>query len=133
MPQSKKIGMTAGSWDFVHAGHVLHFEECKKHCDYLVVAMQMDPSLSRREKHKPVMSLEERFIMLNACKYVDMVVLYNSEQDLYKLDLWLPIDVRFMGEDHKSRKHHKINAKIVYTSRKHYYSSTNLRERCAVK
>lgn len=123
LPKHTK-GLTAGAFDFVHAGHCLHFEECKKYCDFLIVALQTDPSIDRPQKRKPLMSLEERYLMLRANKWVDMVVLYQTEKDLHALE-WLA-DVRFMGADHKGKKHHKT-AKIVYTTREHNYSST----RCA--
>ena len=119
-----KIGITFGAFDFVQAGHCLHFQECKKYCDYLIVALQTNPQIDRPDKNKPVMSLEERQIMLRANKYVDAVLVYENELEVYKLDQWLG-DVRFMGEDHnKGKKHHKIKAKIIYTSRKHNWSST---------
>src|SRR3990167_10940353 len=127
MRSKDKIGFTAGAFDFVHAGHCLHFEECKKHCDYLIVALQTDPSIDRPEKNKPIMSLEERYIMLQSNKYVDAILIYKTEKELHKLDQWLP-DVRFMGQDHfikcLKKKHHPINAKVVYTSRNHNYSSS---------
>lgn len=128
----KKIGITFGAFDMVHAGHVLHFQECKKYCDYLIVALQTDPSIDRPSKSKPIMSIEERQIILRANKYVDAVLIYENEQEVYKLDQWLG-DVRFMGEDHFNKclkkKHHPIRAQVIYTSRKHNYSSTELRNR----
>src|SRR3990167_8243454 len=105
------IGLTAGAWDFVHAGHCLHFELCKKHCEYLIVALQRDPSLDRPEKNKPIMSLEERYQMLRANKWVDAIIVYSAEKELHDLDLWLP-NVRFMGIDHKGKKHHTIRCPI---------------------
>lgn len=127
---SSRVGLTAGTWDFVHAGHCLHFEECKQYCDYLIVAMQTDPSVDRPGKCKPIMNVEERYTMLRANRYIDAVMLYEREDELYALDLWLPIDVRFMGEDHAGREHHPIKAKLIYTTRSHDYSSTTLRRRC---
>ena len=127
-----KIGFTFGAFDFVHAGHVLHLQECKKHCDYLIVGLQTDPSIDRPHKNKPVMSLEERIIMLRANKYVDAILVYENEKEVYFLDQWLP-DIRFMGKDHwekcLKKKHHPINAKVIYTSREHNYSSSALRDK----
>lgn len=127
MKRRYKIGFTAGTWDFVHAGHVLHFKECKQHCDYLIVGLQTDPSV-RKGKNKPVMSLEERYIMLKANKWVDAVMVYDEEDEVYNWDFEMPIDVRFMGEDHKGN-HHSIRAEVIYTKRDHEYSSTNLRKK----
>ena len=127
----KKIGISYGAWDFCHAGHCLHFEECKKHCDYLIVGLQIDPSKDRADKNKPIMSIEERYIMLRGNRNVDAILLYESEKEVRKLDRWLG-DVRFMGRDHwikcLKRKHHPIKAKVIYTSRNHGYSSSELRK-----
>lgn len=128
-PNSPVIGLTAGAWDFVHAGHCLHFAECKRHCDYLIVALQVDPSIDRSGKHKPIMSVYERWIMLKANKYVDEIITYVTEEELQDMDNTLKVNVRFMGEDHKDKKHH-WTAPVTYTPRRHNYSSTNIRERC---
>ena len=121
-----KIGLTAGAWDFVHAGHCLHFELCKKHCEYLIVALQRDPSLYRSEKNMPIMSLQERYLMLRANRFVDAVMIYDAESELYAIDAWLP-DIRFMGIDHKGKKHHKICCPVMYLSGDRNYSSTKIR------
>ena len=126
------IGVTYGSWDFLHKGHILHFKECKKHCDYLIVGLQTDPSIDRPHKNKPIMSIDERQEMLRACRYVDAVIIYENEEEVYRLDQWLG-DVRFMGKDHwekcLNKKHHPIKARVVYTSRNHGYSSSEIRKR----
>src|SRR3990167_4404235 len=95
-----RIGLTAGTFDLVHSGHCLHFELCKNHCEYLIVALQRDPSLERPEKNKPILTLEERYQMLRANRWVDCVIMYDREEELYGIDMWLPT-VRFMGIDHK--------------------------------
>lgn len=121
-----------GVYDFLHAGHVMALEEAKKHCDYLIVGLQTDPNIDRPHKNKPVMSLEERYRMLRANKFVDAVLIYEREAELYALDQWIA-DVRFMGKDHwlkcLKKKHHPINAKVVYLSRSHNYSSSEIRNR----
>lgn len=76
------------------------------------------------------MTLEERYKMLRANKWIDAILIYEREKELYDLDSWLPVDVRFMGQDHQGKKHHFIKVKIIYTSRNHDYSSRTLRERC---
>ena len=128
-PDSKCIvGFTAGSWDFVHAGHVLHFEECKRHCDYLIVGLQIDPSVDRQNKNEPVLTLLERQLMLRAVRWIDEVIVYKTEAGLHLLDKALNIDVRFMGEDHQGKRHHPT-ARVIYTRRQHPYSSSNIRAR----
>ncbi len=126
-------GFTAGAMDLLHAGHVLMLKECRSQCDYLVVGLQTDPSVDRPDKHKPIESLEERRIRLEGCKYVDEIVVYDTEVDLYNLLQKLNPDVRFMGADWKDRPNYSRdklpNIKVIYNSRDHNFSSSNLRER----
>ena len=110
---TKKIGFTAGTWDFVHAGHVAHFKECKQYCDYLIVGLQTDPSIDRPEKNKPIMSLEERHLMLSANKFVDAIIVYERESELIELEKWLPVDFRFRGIEHKNEPHYFTRGKFI--------------------
>ena len=131
--KKKKIGFTCGAMDLLHAGHILMLKECKKQCDYLIVGLQIDPSADRPEKAKPIETLEERTIRLEGCKYVDKIVIYGSEIDLYNLLKKLNPDVRFMGADWKNKKNYSRDKlpemKIIYNSRDHNYSSSDLRKR----
>ena len=80
-----KNGFTCGAFDLCHAGHILMFQEYRKVCDYLIVGLHSDPSLDRTGKNKPIMSLEERLIILKGIKYIDEIIVYDTEKDLYKL------------------------------------------------
>lgn len=124
-------GFTAGALDLLHAGHVIMLKECKAQCDYLIVGLQTDPSIDRPDKHKPIETIEERLIRLKGCKYVDKVVVYERELDLFNILKELNPDVRFLGEDWKDKKFtgHELPIKIIYNSRKHDYSSSNLIQR----
>lgn len=124
-------GFTAGAMDLLHAGHVLMLKEAKEQCDYLIVALHTDPSIERTWKNKPIESLEERKIRLEGCKYVDEIVVYNTEAELVDLLIKMNPDVRFLGEEKKGQKvtGDELPIKIIYNSRKHNYSSSNLRER----
>lgn len=130
-----KVGFTASAFDLLHAGHILMLEEAKRVCDHLVVALQADPSIDRPNKRRPVQSLVERQIQLKAVKYVDEIVVYETEDDLLDLLQTLPIDIRIVGEDYAGRDFtgrdyclsHGIE--IYYNSRKHDFSSTELIER----
>ena len=132
-----KIGFTCSTFDLLHAGHVTMLEEAKRHCDFLIVGLQNDPTLDRTEKNKPVQSIVERQIQLAAVKYVDEIIIYNTEQDLIDLLLTLPIDVRVLGEEYKSKDFtgkdiaKQRGSKIVYNGRDHSFSSTSLRKRVA--
>lgn len=130
-----KKGFTCGAFDLCHEGHMLMFKECKMHCDYLIVGLQSDPTLDRQEKNKPIQSLKERKTQLEAVRYIDQVVIYDTEADLYELlsKNKLGIDVRIIGEDWKGKKFtgHDLPLVTVFNSRTHSYSTSNLRERVA--
>ena len=79
MKNNKIVGITFGSFDLCHYGHILMFKECKEHCDYLIVGVQSDPSLDRSEKNKPIQSHEERAGVVESLRYVDEIRLYNRE------------------------------------------------------
>lgn len=126
-----KIGFTCGAFDLLHSGHIVMLKQAKQNCDYLIVGLQTDPSIDRNEKNKPVQSIYERFIQLNATKYIDKIIPYDSEQSLLDLLNSTPIDIRFIGEEYKEKNftgdHLPID--IFYTNRQHSFSSTKLRQR----
>ena len=124
-----KIGYFAGAWDLFHAGHALALEEAKSQCDYLIVGLGINPHIGNPSKNRPIMSLEERYKLLKVNRFVDAVLVYDNEYESIEIDKWLPIDIRFVGEDHKGTKLHKVRGKIVFISRKHNWSSANLRNR----
>ena len=127
-----KKGFTCGAFDLLHAGHILMLKECKEICDYLIVGLQTDPSIDRLYKRKPIQSLEERRIQLEAVKYVDQIVIYETEDDLVDL-LWkLRPDIRILGMDWKDKNftgYDIQNIEIYFNSRSHNYSTTELIDR----
>ena len=134
MSKKKKIiGFTCGTFDLTHAGHYLMFEEIRKKCDYLIVGLQVDPSVDRKNKNKPVQSLKEREIQLKACKYIDKIIHYKTEVGLYNLLKKLKPDIRFIGADWENKPNYSRDRlpeiKVIYNSRDHNYSTTNLRKR----
>jgi glycerol-3-phosphate cytidylyltransferase len=136
--EGKKIGITFSTFDLLHAGHIAMLSEAKSHCDYLIAALQTDPTIDRPEtKNKPVQSIVERQIQLASCRFVDEVVVYSTEQDLIDLILILPIDVRILGVEYMDKnftgKHEGEVKGIehIFNSRDHSFSSSNLRKRVA--
>jgi len=136
--QGKKIGITFSTFDLLHAGHVAMLSEAKNHCDYLITGLQTDPTIDRPDtKNKPIQSIVERQIQLSACRYVDEVVVYQTEQDLRDLLLILPIDVRILGieyadKDFSGREEcFDRGIQIVFNGRDHSFSSSSLRKRVA--
>lgn len=124
------VGFTCGAFDLLHAGHMLMFQECKRHCGYLLVGLHRDPSLERQEKNRPVQTLSERYTMLQGIKYVDGIEIYDTEYDLTLMLMRSKIDVRFVGEDWKDKPLTAgfLDIPIHYTKRVGY-SSTELRGR----
>jgi glycerol-3-phosphate cytidylyltransferase len=128
----EKVGIVASCFDLFHSGHVLMLMEAKENCDRLVVALQSDPTIDRPEKNKPIQGMYERFIQVDSCKYVDQVIPYDTEADLYNLLASLDWDVRFLGMDYWDRDDFTgsdLDIPIHYCSRRHNYSSSALRTR----
>jgi len=138
---SKKIGVTFSAFDLCHAGHIRMLKDCKKHCDYLIVGLQDDPSQTEdmsyrlstasKLKNTPIMSVTERKEILEAIKYVDEIFIYSTEDDLLN---WLKNNtyhVRILGSDWKNKKYTGWDLPHVahFHERNHNYSTTSLRER----
>jgi len=129
-------GFTCSAFDLLHAGHILMLEEAKTKCDHLTVGLQNDPSYDRpTTKNKPIQSLVERYIQLKGVKYVDEIIVYNTEKDLEDLLLCLPLNIRFVGEEYKHQGLtgrsicDKRGIEIYYNKREHSFSTTELRNR----
>ena len=136
--EGKRVGITFSTFDMLHAGHIAMLAEAKNHCDYLICGLQTDPTIDRPEtKNKPVQSIVERQIQLAACRYVDEVVVYSTEQDLVDLLLILPVDVRILGIEYKDKdftgrwEGEGRGIECIYNSRDHSFSSSSLRKRVA--
>jgi glycerol-3-phosphate cytidylyltransferase len=126
-----KIGFVASAFDLLHAGHVLMLEEAKNQCEWLVCGLHTDPSLERASKNKPIQTVFERYIQLKACRFVDEIIPYETEADLYTILTSYKIDVRIVGEEYKD-KHFTgrgLEIPIYYNSRRHSMSSSELRSR----
>lgn len=130
------IGIVFSSFDLLHAGHIAMLAEAKNHCDYLICGLQTNPTIDRPDtKNKPVQSIVERQIQLQAVRYVDDIVVYETEKDLEDILLTLPIDVRILGVEYLDKEftgkdicEHR-NIKLVFNGRDHSFSSSNLRKR----
>lgn len=134
--EGKKIGITFSTFDMLHAGHIAMLAEAKNHCDYLICGLQTDPTIDRPGiKNAPVQSIVERQIQLAACRYVDEVVVYQTEQDLVDLLLILPLDVRILGVEYQDKEFsgqhecYQRNIEIIFNGRDHSFSSSSLRKR----
>jgi glycerol-3-phosphate cytidylyltransferase len=134
--EGKRIGITFSTFDMLHAGHIAMLSEAKNHCDYLIAGLQTDPTIDRPDtKNHPVQSVVERQIQLAACRYVDEVVVYQTEQDLIDLLLILPLDVRILGVEYEQKDFtgrgecFDRGIELVFNRRDHSFSSSSLRKR----
>ena len=132
-----KVGITFSTFDLFHAGHVKMLEEAKSKCDYLIVGLQLDPSIDRPKKNKPTQSIIERYVQLRGCKYVDEIIPYISENDLIDVLSSFKIDLRIIGKEYKDKvftgKDYcvKKGIEIYYNKREHRFSSSALRKEVA--
>ncbi len=128
-----RTGITFSAFDLLHAGHVKMLEEAKQHCDYLIVGLQTDPTLDRPTKNKPTQTVVERYIQLKACKFVDEIVPYATEQDLEDILKAFALDIRILGDEYKDRDFtgrkycEEKGIELYFNTRDHRFSSTNLR------
>ena len=129
------IGITASTFDLLHAGHVAMLREAKTQCDHLICALQVDPSIDRSEKNPPVQTLVERWTQLDGVKYVDEIIPYQSEKDLEDILQMYNLDIRIIGEEYKNGKFtgRAICAargiEIYFNKRDHRFSTSDLRLR----
>ena len=124
-------GITASCFDLLHAGHILMLKEAKSACDYLIVALQVDPTIDRPNKNKPIQSFFERWVQLSAVKYVDEIIPYSTESELLTILHNYDIDVRILGEEYETKPFtgNNLDMEYYFNKRTHEYSSTELKQR----
>ncbi len=133
-----KVGITFSTFDLLHAGHIAMLAEAKNHCDYLIAAIQTDPTIDRPDtKNPPIQSIVERQIQVSTNRNVDEVVVYQTEKDLEDLLLILPVDVRILGIEYADKEFtgkeicKKRGIELIFNGRDHSFSSSSLRKRVA--
>ena len=130
---SENIGVLAGNFDVIHPGYIYMFDECKEHCDILLLLLHEDPSIERMEKIKPILSLNERIMILSSMKQIDKIITYKTEADLYNILKEKQIDIRFLGDDYKNKSFtgDDLNIPIHYLDRSHGWSTTKFKKMIA--
>lgn len=130
-----KIGFTASTFDLLHAGHISMLREAKSQCDWLICGLQVDPSIDRIEKNKPIQTVVERYVQLSAVKYVDEIIVYQTEKDLIDILQMYPINIRILGDEYRNKDFtgkdecKKRNIALYFNKRDHRFSSSDLRNR----
>ncbi len=127
---SKIVGVIAGNFDVIHPGYIYMFDECKRHCDILLLLLHEDPSIERSEKIKPILSLPERNMILSSIKQINKIIPYKTEKDLYHILENKQIDIRFLGDDYKDKSFtgDDLNIPIRYLDRSHGWSTTKFKK-----
>jgi glycerol-3-phosphate cytidylyltransferase len=125
-----RIGVIAGNFDVIHPGYIYMFNECKKYCNYLIVLLHEDPTNERPEKLKPILSVEERLLILYSLKQVNLVMTYKTEAELYDILDEMNPDVRFLGDDYigKPFTGNDLDISIHYLNRDHGWSTTKYKQ-----
>jgi len=127
------VGVIAGNFDVIHPGYIYMFDECKKHCDILLLLLHEDPSIERPEKIKPILDLNERNMILSSLKQIDRIITYQIESDLYDILKTEQIDIRFLGDDYKDKAFtgDDLGIPIHYLDRSHGWSTTKFKKMIA--
>ncbi len=127
---TSKIGVIAGNFDVIHPGYIHMFDECKNYCDTLLLLLHEDPSIERPEKIKPILSLNERTMILNSLKQIDRIITYKAESDLYEILMNEKIDIRFLGDDYRDKSFtgDDLDISIHYLDRSHGWSTTTFKK-----
>lgn len=131
-----KIGFTCSAFDLLHAGHIQMLREAKEHCDYLIIGLQVDPSIDRPEtKNSPIQTVVERYTQLKAVTYVDEIIPYVTEQDLEDILEMYHIDIRVLGDEYRDLDFtgkdicKRLGIQLYFNKRNHRFSSSGLRKR----
>ena len=133
-----RVGITFSTFDLLHAGHIKMLEEAKTQCEYLIVGLQLDPSLDRAEKNAPTQTITERYIQLKGCKHVDEIVPYVSEQDLEDILRSFKLNVRIIGEEYRDKPFtgreycQTKGIELYFNTRDHRFSSSGLRKQVKI-
>ena len=134
-----KVGITFSTFDLLHAGHIAMLRDAKEHCDYLIAALQSDPTIDRPDsKNPPVQTMVERYTQLAAVKYVDEVIPYQTEKDVEDILEMYNIDIRILGEEYRDKDFtgkeicRRRGIQLYFNKRDHRFSSTDLRKRVSL-
>jgi len=129
-----KIGFTCSTFDLLHAGHIAMLREAKEHCDYLICGLQSNPSIDRKEKNAPVQTIVERQVQLAAVKFVNEIIVYETEKDLEDILEMFHIDIRILGDEYRDKDFtgkdicKKRGIALYFNKREHRFSSSSLRK-----
>lgn len=134
---------TGGTFDLLHAGHIDFLQVCKKVAGDLglvIVSLNSDDFVERFKGKKPVCSYAERKVVLEACRYVDVVILNKGNEDSKPAIEDEKPDFILIGEDWANRDYYaqmqftpewlqEHHITLLYVPRARKLSSTEIKER----
>ena len=125
-----KIGVIAGNFDVIHPGYIYMLNECKNYCDTLLLLLHEDPSIERPEKIKPILSVNERTMILSTLEQIDQIITNKTESELYEILINEKIDIRFLGDDYRDKSFtgDNLDIPIHYLDRSHGWSTTKFKK-----
>jgi len=129
----KKI-LTYGTYDLLHYGHINLLKRAKELGDYLIVALSTDEFNLEHKDKKAYFTYEQRKAMLEAIRYVDLVIPENSweqkKTDVQELD----VDTFVIGDDWEGKFDFlKEYCNVVYLSRTPEISTTKIKNEVTTK
>lgn len=100
----KKVWFTNGCFDILHPWHIYNFQEAKKYCDILVVAINSDKSPYWKTKPgRPIHDQYHRAIILDSIKYIDYIIFFDQETPIESISTIVP-DVLIKWWDYKAEE-----------------------------
>ena len=98
------IGFTNGCFDLLHKGHIYSISEAKKKCDYLIIAINSDISVSIiKGPNRPIDDQVNRVLKLSKLDDVDAIIIFYDDNPLELIKDINP-DILFKGADYKDKE-----------------------------
>ena len=121
-----------GCFDILHRGHIEMFRYAKSLGDTLIVGVDSDKKVKKdKGDDRPINNLEDRMVVLNSIKYIDMVFPFNSTEDLEMKIKYVNPDIMVIGSDWKDKKiiGQEYVDKVDFFDRIEGYSTTEILEK----
>lgn len=123
--------ITYGTFDMLHYGHINLLRRAKEMGDYLIVVLSTDEFNWMQKQKRTYFSYEKRKHLLEAIRYVDLVIPENSwEQKVSDINLY-QVDTFVMGDDWRGEFDYladETDAEVVYLERTPEISTTQIKQ-----
>tara|TARA_B100001063_G_scaffold195369_1_gene187046 strand:+ start:3713 stop:4111 length:399 start_codon:yes stop_codon:yes gene_type:complete len=100
-----KISFVNGCFDVLHPGHIEMLKYARSSGDYLIVAIDSDRKVEEMKgPERPIFPQHDRALMLKAIRYVDVVHIFDTKEDLEQLLESIQPDIMVIGSDWKGKE-----------------------------